>query len=269
MTSSPTIKELAAALAAAQAEIKPPQKTKTAKVATKTGPGYSYQYCDLADLLAAVLPPLTAHQLSVSQGVSEDEKGMFSLTTRLMHGSGEWLQSGYPLAFNGDAQQKGSELTYARRYALSSLLGVAPEDDRDGQGAGARKQQSSDDRRHRDVQRPEQRVERQPSGEVVDQETGKVIPPPRATGRQVQDLRELLEKAKAAGLATAATAEKWHQKYRVTSFEELSSTDCMRLIQTLRGKLDAAPRNGNGEPVRVPPANGRTVGGVPAAAGAA
>jgi hypothetical protein len=118
--------------------------------------------------------------------------------------------------------------------------------------------QTSDDRRHRDVQKPEQRVERTAEGEVVDQQTGEVIPPPRCTGRQVQELRELLETAKGLGLATPQTAGKWHAKYGVKAFEELSSTDCMKLIQTLRGKLDAAPRNGNGKPA--------VVGGVPAAA---
>jgi hypothetical protein len=93
------------------------------------------------------------------------------------------------------------------------------------------------------VQNPAQRtVVNEQTGEVTDVDTGEVIPPPLATGRQVQELRTLLEAAKAAKVASEQTASKWHAQYKVRSFDELSSTVCMKLIKALRGKLDTAKK---------------------------
>lgn len=244
MKSSEHVNEISDALAKAQVELKPPAKTKTAKVQTKAGGSYTFNYVDLADVLDSVRPALGSNGLSVMQGVGFCD-GKPSLQTRLMHKGGQWVESEYPLKFDGDPQQRGSELTYARRYALCALLGIAAEDDDDGNVAAGNRaetapRQSSDTRRHRDVQQP-QRVAATRDGKVIDKTTGEVVPPPKASGRQVQELRALLEKAKAAGAANGDTAGKWHSKYGVKSFDELSSTDCMTLIRALRAKLDAAP----------------------------
>jgi hypothetical protein len=101
--------------------------------------------------------------------------------------------------------------------------------------------QTSDERRHRDVQSPGQKIHIE-DGVAYDAKTGEVIPPPLASGRQVQELRTLLEAAKVAKVASEQTAAKWHAQYKVQSFEELSSTVCMKLIKALRGKLDTAKK---------------------------
>ena len=125
---------LAAALAAFQAEIPTIGKTNTAKVPTKTGPGYSYTYADLATVTAVVLPLLAAHGLAWTAAPTVAESGGLVLDYRLMHESGESVGGQYPLQ-GGSPQQVGSAITYARRYCLTAVTGVAPTDDDDDAAA--------------------------------------------------------------------------------------------------------------------------------------
>ena len=118
------------ALAAAQAEIKNPEKTRTAD----TGK-YKYAYADIGDVLAAVLPVFAKHGLSVMQPTRISE-GAIILVTRIAHKAGGVIESEYPVcSLNGNHQAMGSAMTYARRYALTSLIGIAAVDDTDGEGA--------------------------------------------------------------------------------------------------------------------------------------
>ena len=129
---SPSIAQLAAALSGAQGEIGEIFKTKTAQVKTKTGGEYSYSYADLSSVLSVVRPTLGKHGLAFSQGFETAERGL-TLTTTLMHSSGEWLSSTLSMPVGDSTPQAyGSVMTYARRYALTALVGVAAEDD-DGQ----------------------------------------------------------------------------------------------------------------------------------------
>lgn len=131
---SAEIGELAEALAAAQASMSDPGKTKTAQVRTRTGPGYSFDYATLADGLAECRKALPAHGLSIIQQVT-CPNGKIRLRTMLMHKSGQWIASEYPInPGDGTSQSLGSAITYARRYALFALVGIAPEDD-DGNAA--------------------------------------------------------------------------------------------------------------------------------------
>jgi hypothetical protein len=128
------------ALAAAQAELKNPEKTKDGKVSgtSKTGKAYeyTYKYADIGDVLEAALPFLAAHGLSVTQPTIIRDNSIV-LETRLTHGESDThTSSEYPVcAINVNHQSMGSALTYARRYALTSLLGIAAVDDTDGEGA--------------------------------------------------------------------------------------------------------------------------------------
>jgi len=139
-TQSETIGKLAAAMAAAQKTIKPPKKTRTGKV-KGVGKGgneyeYSYSYADLADVIESYREPLSANGLTLLQPIRERERHMV-LVTVLVHESGEWIGSEYPLANYSKPQETGSALTYARRYSASSMLGIAAEDDDDGERAQA------------------------------------------------------------------------------------------------------------------------------------
>lgn len=139
MQTSAEIDKLAEAIAAAQGEFPTIGKNKTAKVkgvSRKTGKEYemTYNYADIADVLDAVRPILSKHKIMVSQGTKVLDGGMY-VETRLIH-AGQWIACDYPVAsVSGDHQQMGSALTYARRYALCALVGVAAEEDTDAQDA--------------------------------------------------------------------------------------------------------------------------------------
>lgn len=117
---------LASALAAFQSELPRVGKGNTADAGT-----YSYKYADLADVSMAVLPLLGKHGLSFSAKPMLDEGGKFVLAYTLRHSSGESDGGSYPLP-TGRPQEVGSAITYARRYALSAMVGIAPDADDDG-----------------------------------------------------------------------------------------------------------------------------------------
>jgi hypothetical protein len=145
------IGQLIAALAKAQAKFEVPRKTKVAEIRSEKGK-YQYHYSDLADLIAAVRGPLSENELAFSHCLVAAERGTM-VRAILAHSSGEMLQSEYTLPHYQRPQEFGSALTYARRYTLSSLLGVAADDDDDGEAAAhpeqrqpqARAPQSTDD----------------------------------------------------------------------------------------------------------------------------
>jgi hypothetical protein len=127
---APAVDKLAEALAAAQGTFTNPKKTKTANAGK-----YSYSFADLADVLDAIRQPMASAGLSVVQTI---ETGPLHLATTLMHTSGQSITSRYPLVAMTSQQDMGSQLTYARRYSLCAILGVAAEEDRDGAVQGER-----------------------------------------------------------------------------------------------------------------------------------
>jgi hypothetical protein len=130
------IGQLIAALAKAQAKFEVPLKTKLAKIRSEKGT-YEYRYSDLADLIAAVRGPLAENELAFVHCLTPVEGGTM-VRAILAHSSGETLESEYSLPRYQRPQEFGSALTYARRYTLSGLLGVAADDDDDGQAASVR-----------------------------------------------------------------------------------------------------------------------------------
>src|SRR5690606_26825099 len=123
---------LAAALARFQAELPAVKKTKTATVPTKSGGQYRYSYAGLAEVAAVVMPLLGKYGLSFTARPTLEDGGRFVLAYSLLHESGERLDGMYPLPQSGSPQEYGSAITYARRYSLCSVVGVAAEDDDDG-----------------------------------------------------------------------------------------------------------------------------------------
>ena len=103
---------------------------------TATNPFFKSKYAPLSDVLNAVRPILSKNGLSVLQSPSGDGEHII-VTTTLIHSSGEWIESP-ELVLKADkatAQGAGSAITYARRYALSAILGISSEDDDDGNEA--------------------------------------------------------------------------------------------------------------------------------------
>jgi hypothetical protein len=135
--SSETVAALASALAKAQAELINPEKSLTATVRTgRPGDGErSFRYAPLSSGLDIVRKTLGQHEIATLQTTAIDQAaGMVNLTTTLAHASGEWVASDWPvcpIAETANPQRMGAALTYARRYALFTLVGIAGEDDLD------------------------------------------------------------------------------------------------------------------------------------------
>lgn len=101
---------------------------------TSTNPHFKSKYVALDGVIDAVAAPLREQGIAIMQ-MTDVEDARTVLVTRLIHESGEWLGSRYPVhPVKADPQGEGSALTYARRYALMALVGIAPEDD-DGNAA--------------------------------------------------------------------------------------------------------------------------------------
>lgn len=136
------IDQLFAALAEAQGEIDNAKKD-------EQNPHFKSSYADLASVRSAIRAPFAAHGLSVLQFPSTeirplDNGGVWMglrLITRLCHASGQWIEDELlvPVA-RQDAQSIGSAITYARRYSLMAITGVAPDDDDDGNAAAGNRQ---------------------------------------------------------------------------------------------------------------------------------
>lgn len=141
---------LAAALAELQSQLPRIKATETAKVQTKDGgPGYSYRYADLAGVTAVIMPLLGKLGMAFMARPTLTADNRFVLAYELMHSSGESRTGEYPLPTQGTPQAIGSAITYARRYTLCAVTGVAAEDDDDGRAAVAEHKDPTRTRRAR------------------------------------------------------------------------------------------------------------------------
>src|SRR6202521_3827048 len=135
--SSESIGAIAAALAKAQGELTNPEKSLTATIRSPSPRegDRSYRYASLASGLDIVRKSLGQHEIATVQTTAIDQdSGQIRLTTLLAHASGEWISSDWPVCAIGETatpQRMGAALTYARRYALFALVGIAGEDDLD------------------------------------------------------------------------------------------------------------------------------------------
>lgn len=131
MKSESTV-EITKALATLQGELKPVNKA-------SVNPYYKSKYADLSAIWESVRELLHSNGLAVAQ-LPQEKEGHIYLETLLLHTSGEWLSSSLLVTPGkpNDPQAVGSALTYARRYALSAMLGVCSEEDDDAESAVAR-----------------------------------------------------------------------------------------------------------------------------------
>lgn len=133
MEHSENIAKLAAALAAFQAEVKDPSRD-------GQNPHFRSKYVQIDGLLAAVRPMLAKNGLSIVQSTGGNGQDI-SVTTEIMHTSGEWIRTDALMIKPAKADPQGcmSAITYSRRYSLSAALGVAWDDDDDGEAASTPK----------------------------------------------------------------------------------------------------------------------------------
>ena len=133
--SSQTISALAAALAKAQSQLNNPEKTLCATIRSpfpREG-DRTFRYASLASGLDIIRKGLGQHEIATIQTTWVDSSGLIQLTTLLAHASGEWISSDLPVCSAGETapHRLGTALTYARRYGLFALVGIAGEDDLD------------------------------------------------------------------------------------------------------------------------------------------
>jgi hypothetical protein len=123
MKTSDSINAISKALVQAQRNIK-------FAIKDSTNPHFKSRYADLGSVIDAVKPALNEAGIAFLQTASASEAGFISLTTRLIHESGEWIEdtANCPLQKN-DAQGVGSCMSYLRRYNLSSICGLYQDDD--------------------------------------------------------------------------------------------------------------------------------------------
>jgi len=124
MKHSDSVKELAAALAKAQGKMAGAKKD-------SANPAFNSRYADLASVVEAIKGPLAENGLSYVQMPVTNDKDEVGCETLLMHSSGEWIHAEpyYMPVAKANAHGFGSILTYARRYSLAAVCGIAPEDD--------------------------------------------------------------------------------------------------------------------------------------------
>lgn len=179
MNTSPTIGALATAMALMQAEIENVTKDRVNTFFAKD-PNSKPTYATLAAVLDVCRPALAKHDLSVVQVPGNDGQ-MVTVTTRLMHKSGEWMESTCgAVPMKPDAQQFGSVVTYLRRYSLASLCAVTQDDD-DGNAASA--PQSRDNGQSRSQPAPQAQTARTAQPRALDK-----------TEQEVQDVRDYIVK---------------------------------------------------------------------------
>jgi hypothetical protein len=193
MERSPEIDALAAALAKAQGAMANAEKD-------ATNPFLKTRYTTLGSVWNCCREPLSANGLAVSQGVLL-APGVATITTLLMHSSGQSLQSVLSLPVKGaTAQDAGAAITYARRYALSAMVGVAPEDDGDAQ---ARAREGL----------------------------------PMITDAQVV---EIARRQKLLSLDQAVINATLSREYQASSVRQLTEAQAVLLLDSLRGQLASA-----------------------------
>lgn len=138
MQQSEQVNELAKAFSKAQKAFPAIDRGREVEVKTKTGGAYKFCYAEFSDIRAAVKDILSDNGLSVIQSTSATPSGGTILLTTLLHDSGQWIRGEMPVRLpEGETgpQAFGSALTYAKRYAYTSILGLATEDDDDGNTA--------------------------------------------------------------------------------------------------------------------------------------
>lgn len=206
------------ALVKAQGAIGTIPKNKTARVRMKAGGEYTFRYADISDVLVAIRPHMLASELVVMQDCESVPSGI-QITTRITHSSGEFVESS-PLvlaASVNDPQGVGSACTYARRQSLASLLGLAVEEDDDGNKAKASAEKTD---------------KRKAMENRLGDQTGEA-----ATDEQLLTIAKLMT-------STKADRAKFLETFHVSDFPELTLDQASQAIVMLKRKAVQTPAAG-------------------------
>src|SRR3974377_2052077 len=243
---SESIGTIAAALAKAQGQLVNPEKSLLAIIRSEGPRGVerTFRYAPLSSGLDIVRKTLSQHEIATVQTTSIDEKaGVFRLSTVLAHASGEWIASDWPvcpIAETERPQRMGAALTYARRYSLFTLVGIAGEDDLDAP----------------DLMEPNPEIEKLRGNSKTASNGGRQTAPDRLPGRGGRanesdsvSLQSELSVALSAslrtellrqidGLSSADEAALWAQR-RLVAKNQLSAADAQCVEEAFAARLAA------------------------------
>jgi hypothetical protein len=247
---SESIAALASALAKAQIELENPEKSLIGSIEAKdrNAPERVFRYASLASGLEIVRKVLGQHEIATVQTTAIDQaSGIVNLTTVLAHSSGEWISSDWPVCPVGETatpHRMGAALTYARRYALFTLVGIAGEDDLDAPDLVAPSSQRPDGPPTSRNGAGQGVLDSQPRAQPLSQ-------PPRRDGRRPVSLdtaKKLDPEASAqlrdrlvgdiANLASNEEAAVWAHRWRPQK-DTLAAEDAKRVEESFRVRITA------------------------------
>ena len=245
--SSQSIASLAAALAKAQAELVNPEKSLVATIRSDgpRGAEQTFRYAPLSSGLDIVRKTLGQHEIATVQTTSIDETaGIVRLSTVLAHASGEWIASDWPVCAISETtvpHRMGAALTYARRYGLFTLVGIAGEDDLDAP----------------DLTEPPAETGKKVSSKTIgnggqqtqsDQRAGRASANNSGSTSRQAELSAVLSASLGAellreleGLSSADDAALWAQR-RLAAKNALSAADAEHIEQAFESKLATVMR---------------------------
>lgn len=228
---SPELKDLATALSKAQGELIPAPMD-------SDNPHYRSRFASLASVVSTARPVLSKHGLSVTQMVTHvGEKP--ALVTRLMHLSGQWVESTMLLSVTQAGMQPlGSAITYAKRYAFSAMVGIVAEDDDDGNSADGKSSPTA--------QMPAKAPSKPAHAALRGDPTTKAPPTPKNVApASVDHLKDLGKAATARGVLPADMTELIKGLYGVDKAQGLKVHQVIELVEMLvspKFSLDDAKR---------------------------
>ncbi len=150
---SENINEIAAALSNAQKTMDSPKKNKSVEIHTKTGRIINFDYADLEAIKEVTQGPLGSNNLSISHAVIPTGEKIF-LKSKVMHSSGQWIASLFPLSGQIDMKEFAGEMTYAKRYNKTALLDLFADDDKDGDDLPTKKDKDASKNSSQAKQKP-------------------------------------------------------------------------------------------------------------------
>jgi hypothetical protein len=249
--SSPSIAALATALAKAQIELANPEKSLTGTIEPQDGEGgvRQFRYAPLSSGLEIVRKTLGQHEIATVQTTAIDQAaGVVNLTTVLAHSSGEWIASDWPVCPIAETERPhrmGAALTYARRYALFTLVGIAGEDDLDAPDLISPSQPTPGHNRRptggngrldgKSSRLAARTPLAQPAKPAIDNDRAKLLAAVRLDIAASACLRDvMLAELNAIGSEDAAT--KWAHR-RLAEKNKLNATDAKHIEEAFRAKL--------------------------------
>ena len=240
--SSESIAQLAAALAKAQGELVNPEKSLVATIKSEGAAEQTFRYAPLSSGLDIVRKTLGQQGIAVMQTTSTDPAaGVIMLTTMLAHASGEWIASDWPvcpITETAVPHRMGAALTYARRYALFTLVGIAGEDDMDAPELAVPNGQTGPIERGLANGNAGRNGSRDPAARHVSRRSGAMAPTPALSsleGNASAGLRDSLI-AEINALGSDRDASDWAQR-RIADKDRLSATDARKVEEVFQQRL--------------------------------